>query len=89
MFYTYILHSLKDGKLYTGFTPDLRSRIKAHENGFVRATKDRRPLQLIHYEAFVEEKDARNREIYLKGGNGKKELEVKLREYFRKKTWKK
>jgi putative endonuclease len=57
MFYTYVLHGLKDGKLYTGFTPDLRSRIKAHGNGFVRATKDKGPFQLIHYEAFTEKAD--------------------------------
>ncbi len=31
MFYVYILHSQKDGKLYTGYTHDLRSRMKAHE----------------------------------------------------------
>jgi len=89
MFYTYILHSQKDGKLYTGYTPDLKNRIKAHENGYVRATKDRRPLTLIHYEAFVEELDAKQREEYLKGGNGKKELETLLKEYFKTNPWNK
>jgi putative endonuclease len=87
MFYTYVLHSQKDGKLYTGYTPDLRSRIKAHNNGYVKATVNRRPLDLIHYEAFVEEKDAKQREEYLKGGNGKKELETLLKEYFKKHPW--
>jgi len=87
MFYIYILHSKKDGKLYTGYSPDLKNRLKAHEGGFVFATKDRRPLHLIHYEAFLEEKDAKKREIYLKGGNGKKEIEVMLSEYFIKHPW--
>ena len=67
----------------------MKSRLQAHSNGFVRATKYRKPLRLIHYEAFLKEKDARNREIYLKGGNGKKEIEIKLRVYFEKNKWKK
>jgi len=87
MFYIYILHSGKDGKLYTGYTPDLKNRMKAHEGGYVSATKDRRPLKLIHYEAFLEEKDAKQRETFLKGGNGKKEIKAMLNEYFRKHKW--
>jgi len=89
MYYIYILHSEKDGKLYTGFSPDLKKRIKAHEEGYVRATKHRRPLQLIHYEAFVLESDAKRREKYLKGGNGKKELEAVLQDYFNNNYWNK
>jgi len=79
MFYVYILFSDKDKKLYTGFSDNLRSRYKAHVNGFVKATKYRRPLQLIHYEAFIEESDARRREKYLKGGNGRAELKQQLK----------
>jgi putative endonuclease len=89
MYYVYILHSSKDGKLYTGFTPDLKKRIKAHEGGFVQATKHRRPLVLIHYEGFLYSEDARRREKYLKGGNGKQEMDVMLKTYFKKKEWKK
>jgi len=89
MFYAYILHSLKDNKLYTGYSPDLKSRIKAHVNGYVRATKHRRPLKLIHYEAFINESDAKKRELYLKGGNGKKEIEILLKEYFKGNKWNK
>lgn len=89
MFYTYILHSKKDGKLYTGYTPDLKSRKKSHDLGFVKATKYRRPLTLIHYEAFLFESDAKRRELFLKGGNGKVELEKILQDYFKKYPWKK
>ncbi len=89
MYYTYILHSEKDGQLYTGYTPDLKSRLKAHNSGFVRATKFRLPIHLIHYEAFIEERDAKRREVFLKGGNGKKEIQIMLSEYFRKNEWKK
>ena len=84
MFYVYILFSMKDKCLYTGFTPDLRSRMRAHMNGFVKSTKFRRPLKLIHYEAYKEELDARRREKYLKGGNGRCDLKIQLKEILRK-----
>ena len=80
MFYVYILFSEKDKQLYTGFTPNLKSRFKAHTDGFVKATKYRRPLKLIYYEAYVKELDARRREKYLKGGNGRDILKVQLKE---------
>lgn len=80
MYYVYILFSEKDKLLYTGFTPDLRARFKKHIDGFVRATKHRRPLKLIYYEAYSNELDARRREIYLKGGKGKSELKIQLKE---------
>lgn len=89
MFYIYTLHSKKDGKLYTGYTPDLKSRLKAHQGGFVMATKHRRPLKLIHYEAFLLQADAKRRELYLKGGNGKKEIEKMLEDYFKQEPWRK
>ena len=89
MFYVYILHSEKDGQLYTGYTPDLKSRKKSHDSGFVKATKYRRPLILIHYEAYLFESDAKRRELYLKGGNGKKDIEKMLVDYFKKNPWKK
>ncbi len=89
MFYVYILHSQKDGLLYTGYTPDLKNRIKSHTAGYVIATKHRRPLKLIHYEAFLFESDAKRRELYLKGGNGKKELEQILEDYFKSNPWNK
>ena len=82
MYYVYILFSDVDKQLYTGFTDNLRSRFKAHTNGFVKATKYRRPLKLIYYEAYVEELDARRREKYLKGGNGRKVLKAQLKDIF-------
>ena len=83
MHYVYILFSKVDNQLYTGFTDNLRSRFKAHINGYVRATKNRRPLILIYYEAYFKELDARRREKYLKGGNGKNELKIQLKEVFK------
>ena len=82
MYYIYILFSELDGQLYTGFTDNLKSRYKAHTGGFVRATKHRRPLRLIYYETYVKESDARRREKYLKGGNGRGQLKEQLKDLF-------
>ena len=78
MFYVYILKSTKDGKIYTGYTSNLRLRITEHNNGLVESTKNRRPLVLVYYEAYKNEKDARNQERYLKDG-GKAKIELKNR----------
>ncbi len=66
MFYVYILKSKKDGQCYTGSTNDLKNRFKEHNNGKVLSTKARRPFELIYYEAYKVEHDARNRERGLK-----------------------
>lgn len=79
MFYVYILLE-KNGQLYTGFSADLRLRIKEHNSGKVESTKDRRPLKLIHYEAYTLESDARRREKYLKTTEGKMFLKQQIRD---------
>ena len=66
MFYTYLLKSKKDRQLYIGSTNDLKRRFQEHNNGMVSATKSRIPFELIYYEAYKSEKDARNREHNLK-----------------------
>jgi len=88
MFYVYILFSKKDKQLYTGFSDNLKSRYKAHVEGYVKATKHRRPLELIYYEAYFSEQDARQREKYLKGGNGKGELKIQLKEILKESGYK-
>jgi putative endonuclease len=56
----------RDKKYYIGYTSDLRRRMAEHENGSVDSTKERRPMKLIYYEAFADEKLAREREHRLK-----------------------
>lgn len=79
MFYVYILLSLKDGKLYIGYTSDLRRRLKEHKTGGSKSTKCRLPFKLIYYEAHTSEKDARRREKYFKTDKGKSTLRLMLR----------
>lgn len=79
MYYVYILKSLKDRKIYTGFSSDLKLRFEQHKDGLVKSTKNRRPLKLIYYEAYLSEDDARNREKYLKsGGKAKNTLKLQI-----------
>lgn len=72
--YVYTLLSLKDKKFYTGKTNNLRNRLQQHARGEVKSTKERRPLKLIHYEYFIDKKDAEAREIFLKSGFGREQL---------------
>ena len=76
--------SQKDGKLYIGFTPDLKRRIERHNRGFVLSTKNRRPLKLVYYEVYISLTDAKKRERFIKGGKGHEEIKIQLRESFKK-----
>jgi putative endonuclease len=81
MYYTYVILSKKDGKLYTGFTRDLRKRFSDHNDGNVPATKNRGPFEMIYYEACLHEQDATAREKYLKSGMGKRYLRNRLKRF--------
>lgn len=78
MYYTYVLESQKDFKLYTGVTQDLRSRFEKHNKGLVESTKFRRPLRLIYYEACLNKERAIKREKYFKTGFGRKFLKDRI-----------
>lgn len=84
MYSVYILFSTKDNKLYIGITENLSRRLKEHRYGKVESTESRRPLKLIHYETFIDKKDAERREKYLKGGNGRKNLKIMLKNHLTK-----
>lgn len=76
MYYVYILKSLRDNKIYTGYTSNLKLRIKEHEEGKVKSTSFRKPVKLVYYEAYLSKTDAHAREKYLKGG-GKAKVALK------------
>lgn len=77
-YYTYVLKSLKDDKYYIGWTIDLRVRFIKHNKGLVKATKDRRPMKLVYYEACLSKKKAIKREKSLKTGFGRKYLKERI-----------
>ncbi|MCX6763800.1 MAG: GIY-YIG nuclease family protein [Candidatus Moranbacteria bacterium] len=79
--YVYVLKSKKDGKLYTGYTKNLKLRFEQHNKGLVNSTKDRKPLKLIYYETCLSQQDATHREKYLKRYYGKMFLKNRLKSY--------
>jgi putative endonuclease len=80
MYYVYVLKSQLDGKLYVGYTTNLRNRLREHQYGKVMSTKPRRPFELIFYEGYKNMEDARRREEYLKTSKGKSSLRMMLRD---------
>lgn len=79
MHYLYLL-LLKNKKIYTGVTDDLKRRMQEHKNGKVISTKNIRPIRLIHYEAYLFKSDALRREKYLKTTEGKRFLKQQLKD---------
>ncbi len=66
MHYVYLIKSKKLNKIYTGYTEDLRERVKAHNSGKSNFTKTGIPWELVYYEAYASKEDAQHRERSLK-----------------------
>ena len=86
MFYTYCLESVKNKKLYIGYSNDLKRRFndhnRKHGGGF---TEKNGPWRLIFYEAHINEADARKMKKFYKSGYGREVLKKKLKNYFKNK----
>ncbi len=81
-YYVYVLQSKKDKHYYTGFTVDIRKRLKEHNEGkHISWTKGRGTFDLIYCEMCKNKEDTRKREIYLKTGMGKRYLKNRLRRF--------
>lgn len=80
--YVYVLESLKHSNLYIGYADDLRKRLNEHNRGLVFSTKPYKPWRIVHYEAYLNEFDAKRREKYLKTNQGARLLKRMLKEYF-------
>jgi len=70
MYYFYVLYSLKDNRLYKGYSADPGARYLRHLSGGVASTKYRRPLVLIYLESYQEKADALARERWAKSPAG-------------------
>ncbi len=82
LYFVYILLSKKDKNFYTGYTNNLKRRLKEHQEGKIVSTKHRLPVQLIYYEVCLNKYDALAREKYLKSGRGKKYIRSRIKRYF-------
>jgi len=71
MYYVYMLRSLPHpNQTYIGFSEDLKTRLKAHNNGQSPHTSKHKPWELIKYIAFKEKPKALEFERYLKSHSG-------------------
>lgn len=71
-YYVYVPKSIKDGSLYIGMTSkDPRIRLKDHNQGSNIYTKGNLPCELIYYEMNYCSHCAREREKFLKSGQGR------------------
>ena|SRR5687767_12381151 len=75
-YHVYILASITK-TLYIGVTNDLRRRVYQHKTGMIPGfTSQYRVNRLVHYEAFTDIGDARQREKQLKGWVRRKKIEL-------------
>ncbi len=77
-YYTYVLESQVDKKLYIGWTNNLILRISKHNQGLVKSTMFRKPFYLVYYEACLSRTKAITREKQLKTGFGRKYLHNRI-----------
>lgn len=82
-YYVYVLSSLKFDFIYIGYTDNLKRRFKEHNSKLNISTKHYAPFEIIHYEAYRNEKDAKRREEYLKCNRGKATLKTMLKCHFK------
>ncbi len=68
MYTIYILKCADSGP-YVGCTENLKERLQRHNNGYVPATKSRRPVTLVTYIVFKNKYKAFEFEKYLKSGS--------------------
>jgi putative endonuclease len=80
-YYVYVLQNKTKNYIYIGYTENLQKRFAHHNSNRARATKPYQPLELIHYEAYRNKKDAKRRELYLKTNRGRTTLITMLKEY--------
>jgi putative endonuclease len=78
-YYFYILRSKKNGKLYLGYSTNLKDRLKSHNQGINKATKPNIPYELIFFSGFRNKTDAISCEKYFKTTAGWKRLKKMLR----------
>ncbi|MBQ0787286.1 MAG: GIY-YIG nuclease family protein [Oceanihabitans sp.] len=79
-YYTYVLQSDMDGRLYKGHTNDVEKRLKEHNNGKTKSTKGYIPWELVYFETFKTKQEAILREKYFKTGSGREFLKDKIKD---------
>ena len=76
-YWVYILKSDKDHRFYIGSAANVQARLKFHNAGLQRSTKNRIPFKLVYSEELPSKTEALKREKQIKswkGGNAFKKL---------------
>lgn len=72
MYTVYVLHSRKFDKIYIGYTSDLESRIKSHNELATKGwTVKYRPWEVVYTEEYESKSEAMGREKELKSHRGR------------------
>jgi putative endonuclease len=79
MHIVYILRSVKTGSFYIGYTQDLEKRLKYHNLGLNRSTKNKGPWILAYKEVLSSKSEALKRERFLKKQKNRKFYETLIR----------
>ncbi|MDD4332607.1 MAG: GIY-YIG nuclease family protein [Patescibacteria group bacterium] len=66
MYFAYILQSKKDQSFYTGHTDNIERRIKEHNCGKNKYTRNKAPWLLVKQETFLTRSEAMRRERQIK-----------------------
>jgi len=77
MYQIYILESKTNGRYYIGHTENMAIRLKRHNRGLVKSTKNYKPWKIIHTENYDTKQEAYRRELEIKsykGGSAFKKL---------------
>lgn len=75
MHYMYIIKHPEKAAIYIGYSADLKQRFKQHQQ-----SAQHKGWELVYYEAYRDEKDARERERKLKAyGSGLGKLKIRIR----------
>jgi len=89
MYWIYVLECGDDKSWYIGYTSNLKRRLEQHNNGYGGKTTSRiakqrgeaLPWKLIYCEGYLNIRDAKGREIFLKSGSGRRFLKKQLANY--------
>ena len=82
MHWVYVLECSDDKSWYIGETENLKRRLNEHQSGKGSQTTGlKKNWHPIYCEGYVDKRDARGRERFLKSGTGRKFLKKQLAHY--------
>jgi putative endonuclease len=74
VYYVYVLRSVVNYRLYTGYTKDIERRLAEHNSGKTKYTRLTKPFELVYKEGYNTSLEAARREKFLKSGKGRELL---------------